>query len=260
MTVGARREPGFMVTALLVADKLTAYYGLHPAIADVSLGFFAKSVTAIIGPSGCGKSTLLRCLNRIHETVPGAWVQGRVLLDGGDTYSPDVSAASVRRRIGMVFQRANPFPTMSILDDVTSGLRYAGRARTHAEKLESAERVLHKLEMPGMSLSGGQQQRLCIARALAIDPDVLLMDEPTSALDPLATAKIEDLIGVLSNDYTIAMVSHNMQQAARVSNYTAFMLAGADRIGRLVEFGETNQMFTRPQERQTEDYITGRFG
>jgi phosphate transport system ATP-binding protein len=270
VTAGARREPGFMVTTLLVADKLTAYYGLHPAIADVSLGFFAKSVTAVIGPSGCGKSTLLRCLNRIHETVPGAWVQGRVLLDGGDTYSPDVSAASVRRRIGMVFQRANPFPTMSILDDVTSGLRYAGRAKTNSEKLESAERVLRlaalwdevkdKLEMPGMSLSGGQQQRLCIARALAIDPDVLLMDEPTSALDPLATAKIEDLIGVLSKDYTIAMVSHNMQQAARVSNYTAFMLAGADRIGRLVEFGETNQMFTRPQERQTEDYITGRFG
>jgi len=259
-----------MVTAPLVADQLTAYYGLHPAIADISLGFFAKSVTSVIGPSGCGKSTLLRCLNRIHETVPGAWVQGRVLLDGSDVYAPDVSAASVRRRIGMVFQRANPFPTMSIIDDVTSGLRYAGRAKTHDEKLACAERVLRlaalwdevkdKLQMPGPSLSGGQQQRLCIARALAIDPEVLLMDEPTSALDPLATAKVEDLIAELSKNYTIVMVSHNMQQAARVSQFTAFMLAGSDRVGRLIEFGETNQMFTRPRERQTEDYITGRFG
>jgi phosphate transport system ATP-binding protein len=267
---GAHHEPGVMVTAPLVADKLTAYYGLQPAVADVSLGFFAKSVTAVIGPSGCGKSTLLRCLNRIHETVPGAWVQGRVLLEGGDVYAPEVSAASVRRRIGMVFQRANPFPTMSILDDVTSGLRYAGQIKTYAEKVECAERVLRlaalwdevkdKLSTPGPSLSGGQQQRLCIARALAIDPEVLLMDEPTSALDPLATAKVEDLIAVLSKDYTIVLVSHNMQQAARVSMYTAFMLAGADRIGRLIEFGETRQVFTRPHERQTEDYITGRFG
>ena len=269
-TPGGPRESGLLVTAPLVADELTAYYGLHPAVADISLGFFAKSVTSVIGPSGCGKSTLLRCLNRIHETVPGAWVQGRVLLDGGDVYAPEVSAASVRRRIGMVFQRANPFPTMSIIDDVTSGLRYAGRARTYDEKLACAERVLQlaalwgevkdKLQMPGPSLSGGQQQRLCIARALAIDPDVLLMDEPTSALDPLATAKVEDLIAELSKNYTIVMVSHNMQQAARVSQYTAFMLAGADRVGRLIEFGETNQMFTRPRERQTEDYITGRFG
>jgi phosphate transport system ATP-binding protein len=258
------------VSAPLVTDGLTAYYGTHAAIRDVALAFVAKRVTAVIGPSGCGKSTLLRCLNRIHETVPGASVEGRVLLEGNDVYAPDVSAASVRRRIGMVFQRANPFPTMSILDDVTSGLRYAGRARNLFERLANAERVLRlavlwdevkdKLHMPGASLSGGQQQRLCIARALAIDPEVLLMDEPTSALDPISTTQIEELMGQLAKQYTIVLVSHNMQQAARVSTYTAFMLAGADGVGRLVEYGETNEMFTRPRERQTEDYITGRFG
>ncbi len=267
---GARRESGELVTEALVTDSLSAYYDGHPAIADVSLGFFAKSVTAVIGPSGCGKSTLLRCLNRIHETVPRASVAGRVLIDGQDIYDPEMNPAAVRRRIGMVFQRPNPFPTMSILDDVTSGLRYAGRARARAEQLECAERVLRaaalwdevkdKLEMPGLSLSGGQQQRMCIARALAIDPEVLLMDEPTSSLDPISTTQIEDLMSDLAKEYTIVLVSHNMQQAARVSMYAAFMLAGADRIGRLVEFGETAQLFTRPRERQTEDYITGRFG
>ena len=267
---GAKREPGEIVTEPLVADRLTAYYGTQQAIADVTLGFFAKSVTAVIGPSGCGKSTLLRCLNRIHETVPGASVEGRVLLDGDNVYELEVSAASVRRRIGMVFQRANPFPTMSIVDDVTSGLRYAGRVRSSRERYEIAERVLRlaalwdevkdKLQMPGASLSGGQQQRLCIARALAIDPEVLLMDEPTSALDPMSTVQIEELMTKLAKDYTIVLVSHNMQQAARASMYTAFLLAGADRVGRLIEFGETNELFTRPRERQTEDYITGRFG
>jgi phosphate transport system ATP-binding protein len=267
---GAKRATDEMVTEPLVTDRLTAYYGTQQAIADVTLGFFAKSVTAVIGPSGCGKSTLLRCLNRIHETVPGASVEGQVLLEGHNVYAPDVSAAAVRRRIGMVFQRANPFPTMSIVDDVTSGLRYAGQARTSREQYEVAERVLRlaalwdevkdKLQMPGASLSGGQQQRLCIARALAVDPEVLLMDEPTSALDPISTTQIEELMTRLAGDYTIVLVSHNMQQAARASMYTAFMLAGADRVGRLIEFGETNQLFTHPSERQTEDYITGRFG
>ena len=267
---GAKREDGVVVTEPLVADGVTAFYGEQKAIADVTMGFFAKSVTAVIGPSGCGKSTFLRCLNRIHETLPGATVQGKVLLDGHDLYAADVSAAAVRRRIGMVFQRATPFPTMSIIDDVTSGLRYAGQARTSAAQREVAERYLRlaalwdevkdKLTSPGVSLSGGQQQRLCIARALAVDPEVLLMDEPTSALDPISTTQIEELMARLAHDYTIVLVSHNMQQAARVSMYTAFMLAGPDRIGRLIEFGETNQLFTRPRERQTEDYITGRFG
>ncbi len=255
---------------VLVMEELTAYYGKRMAIEGVNLAFPSKAITALIGPSGCGKTTLLRCLNRIHEAAGNGRVSGRVLLDGRDIYASEVNPVAVRRRIGMVFQRANPFPTMSIGEDVVSGLRYAGGVRSKARLREAAERVLRlaflwdevkdKLNHPGTSLSGGQQQRLCIARALATDPEVLLMDEATSALDPIATAQIEELMISLSGHYTIVAVSHNMQQAARVSTHTAFMLAGAERIGRLIEFGETNQVFTRPRERQTEDYITGRFG
>ncbi|HEV3155996.1 MAG TPA: phosphate ABC transporter ATP-binding protein [Candidatus Baltobacteraceae bacterium] len=253
-----------------MVDDLTASYRKRVAIAGVSLVFPTRSVTALIGPSGCGKSTFLRCLNRIHEATPAATVQGRVLLRGLNIYGPEVDPIVVRRRIGMVFQRATPFPTMPIIDDVTTGLRYAGRAKKSRERLEQAERVLRsavlwdevkdKLHQLGTSLSGGQQQRLCIARALAVDPEILLMDEPTSALDPIATAQIEELMTSLAVTYTIVCVSHNMQQAARISDFTAFMLAEEDQVGRLIEFGETGTIFTKPQDRRTEDYITGRFG
>jgi phosphate transport system ATP-binding protein len=262
----AGRGPG----PSLSVENLSALYAKRRAIEGVTLAFPPNEITALIGPSGCGKTTLLRCLNRIHEAAAGATVEGRVTLDGQDIYAPEVSAVAVRRRIGMVFQRANPFPTMSILDDVVSGLRYAGGVRAKNELAESAERVLRlaalwdevkdKLGNPGRSLSGGQQQRLCIARALATDPEILLMDEATSALDPIATAQIEDLMASLAKSYTIIAVTHNMQQAARVSAYTALMLAGEDRIGRLVEFGQTTQIFTRPKDQRTEGYITGRFG
>lgn len=249
---------------------LSAFYGSHRAIADVSVAFHSRTVTALIGPSGCGKSTFVRCLNRIHEVARGAHISGLVLLDGQDIYAPSVAPLAVRRRVGMVFQRANPFPTLSILDDVVSGLFYAGMIRSQAEKLEIAERVLrmavlwdevkNKLHTPGVSLSGGQQQRLCIARALAIDPEFLLMDEPTAALDPISTLQIEELMMSLAQTYTIIAVTHNMQQAARVSSYTAFMLADTEHVGRLVEIGATNEIFTHPADRRTEDYITGRFG
>jgi len=254
----------------LVVENLAAFYGSRLAIGGISLAFHNKSVTALIGPSGCGKSTLLRSLNRIHEVIVKARVEGRVTLDGVDIYSPEVAPVAIRRRIGMVFQRANPFPTMSIIDDVTAGLRYAGMIRDREQKLEVAQRVLEmaalwnevkdKLHSPGISLSGGQQQRLCIARALANDPEILLMDEATSALDPISTIQIEELMVTLAEKYTIVAVTHNMQQAARVSEYTALMLADADHVGRLVEIGETKQIFTRPADRRTEDYITGRFG
>jgi phosphate transport system ATP-binding protein len=257
-------------TPHLVVENLTASYNKRVAIAGVSLGFPRKSVTALIGPSGCGKSTLLRCLNRVHELEHGASVDGRVLLDGRDIYAADVNPVAIRRRIGMVFQQANVFPTMSILDDVTTALRYSKRDMTRAEKVIEAERVLRlailwdevkdKLGNPSAALSGGQQQRLCIARALAVDPELVLMDEPTSSLDPIATMQIEDLMRTLTDRYTIVCVSHNLQQAARVSNYTGFMLAEADHVGCLVEFADTNRLFTKPQDRRTEDYITGRFG
>jgi phosphate transport system ATP-binding protein len=257
-------------TAPLVTENLAAYYGKRPAVEGVDLAFPRHAITALIGPSGCGKTTLLRCLNRIHEAAPRAQVTGRVLLDGKNIYDQGVSPVAVRRRIGMVFQRANPFPTMSILDDVVSGLRYAAGIRNRSALEDAAERALRrailwdevkdKLSTPGRSLSGGQQQRMCIARALAADPEILLMDEATSALDPIATAQIEELISQLSSDCTIIAVTHNMQQAARISSYTAFMLAGEDRVGRLVEFGPTDQIFTRPAQQLTEDYITGRFG
>ena len=254
----------------LSTENLSAFYAKRCAIQGVTIAFPPNEITALIGPSGCGKTTLLRCLNRIHEAAAGATVEGRVLLDGQNIYAPEVSPVAIRRRIGMVFQRANPFPTMSILDDVVSGLRYAAGVKAKAELIEGAERVLRlaalwdevkdKLGNPGRSLSGGQQQRLCIARALATDPEILLMDEATSALDPIATAQIEDLMTSLAKRYTIVAVTHNMQQAARVSSYTALMLSSEDRIGHLIEFGSTTQIFTRPKDPRTEGYITGRFG
>jgi phosphate transport system ATP-binding protein len=255
---------------LLVVKDLSAYYGRKRAVEGVNLAFPNKAITALIGPSGCGKTTLLRTLNRIHESAGHGSVTGSVMLRGRNIYDADVNPVAVRRRIGMVFQSPNPFPTMSILDDAVSALRFVAGVKSKPKLREEAERVLRlaflwdevkdKLDQLGTSLSGGQQQRLCIARALASDPEVLLMDEATSALDPIATGQIEELMLSLVARYTIIAVSHNMQQAARVSNYTAFMLAGEDRVGRLVEFGETKQLFTRPRERRTEDYITGRFG
>ena len=270
MTAVERGETAGAVAPALVAEDLSVYYGNRCAVEGVSLAFAPKSTTALIGPSGCGKTTFLRALNRIHEVTPKARATGRVLFHGEDIYAPGTSAVAVRRRIGMVFQRANPFPTMSIRDDVVSGLRYAGGVKDQKRLAEAAERVLRqaalwdevkdKLHTPGAGLSGGQQQRLCIARSLANDPEILLMDESTSALDPIATAQIEELVGELSKEYTIIAVSHNMQQAARISQYTAFMLAGEDRIGRLIEFGETSEIFSHPKIKETEDYITGRFG
>ncbi len=250
-------------------QDLSAWYGEKLAIEEVSLSVEPNRVTAIIGPSGCGKSTLIRCINRMHEVVPGARVAGKVLLDDEDIYAPGIDPVMVRRRIGMVFQKANPFPTMSIFDNVAAGLRLNGLANRRElpaiveKSLRQAalwDEVKDKLSQPGTALSGGQQQRLCIARALAVEPDVLLMDEPASALDPVATLRIEELMQELKQSYTIVIVTHNMQQAARVSDHTAFMLAGEERVGRLIEFGETNRLFTNPKDRRTEDYITGRFG
>jgi phosphate transport system ATP-binding protein len=248
---------------------LAAWYGTKRAIEGVTLSIDRNMVTAVIGPSGCGKSTLVRCINRMHEVVPGAHVTGKIILEGQNIYDPSIDPVMVRRRVGMVFQKPNPFPTMSIFDNVAAGLKLNGLAnrRTLPEVVEKSLRqaalwdeVKDKLGQPGTALSGGQQQRLCIARALAVHPDVLLMDEPASALDPIASLKIEELIQELKQTYTIVIVTHNMQQAARVSDHTAFMLAGEDRIGRLVEFGDTQQIFTNPRDKRTEDYITGRFG
>src|SRR5882762_2303600 len=250
-----------MATKIRV-ESLSAWYGEKLAIQDITMEIEDHMVTAVIGPSGCGKSTLIRCLNRMHETIPKARVEGKVLLEGEDIYAS--SAVSVRRRIGMVFQKANPFPTMYIYDNVAAGLRLNGerdRKKLDAAVLESLkaaalwDEVKDSLDKSGASLSGGQQQRLCIARALAVKPDVLLMDEPCSALDPVATAKIEELLFSLKQDLTVVIVTHNMQQAARVSDWTAFMY-----LGELVEFGLTKQLFTTPSKKQTDDYITGRFG
>jgi phosphate transport system ATP-binding protein len=250
-------------------EGLSAFYGAHKAIEGVDMMIEPGAVTAIIGPSGCGKSTLIRCLNRIHEVVAGARAEGKVLLGTEDIYDKSVDAVAVRRRIGMVFQKPNPFPMMSIYDNVAAGLRLNGMAR-QVNLDEVVERSLRqaalwdevkdKLKAGGASLSGGQQQRLCIARSIAVQPDVLLMDEPCSALDPIATYRIEELIVELKQKYTIAIVTHNMQQASRISDNTAFMLAGEERVGRLVEFAPTRQIFTNPRDKRTEDYITGRFG
>jgi phosphate transport system ATP-binding protein len=242
---------------------LRAFYGQREALRGIDLAILECEVTAVIGPSGCGKSTFLRALNRMHEVVPGARIAGRVLLDGEDVYVRGVDPVGVRRRVGMVFQKPNPFPTLSIRDNVLAGLILNGGARGQLDEL--SERALRKaalwdevkdrLASSGTSLSGGQQQRLCIARALALEPEVLLMDEPCSALDPIATARVEELIHELRESYTIVIVTHNMQQAARVANRTAFFY-----MGELVECDRTDAMFTRPKERRTEDYITGRFG
>ena len=252
------------------ANHVSAWYGAFKAVEDVTLSIEPKQVTALIGPSGCGKSTFIRTLNRMHEVIPGAHIDGEVLLDGEDIYAPGIDPVSVRRTIGMVFQRPNPFPTMSIRDNVSAGLRLNGtRKRSEVEAvveqaLQGAglwKEVRDRLDRPGASLSGGQQQRLCIARAIAVQPQVLLMDEPCSALDPVSTLRIEDLIAELKDEYTIVIVTHNMQQAARVSDATAFFnIDVAGEPGRLVEVGATSMIFTRPTDERTEAYITGRFG
>ncbi len=245
-------------------EKLNAWFGHSHALKDVSLKVREHEVTAIIGPSGCGKSTLIRCLNRMHELVQGAKTSGAVLLDGVNIYSKGVDPVTIRRRVGMVFQKPNPFPTMSVYDNVAAGLKLNGVRnedildRAVKESLQSAflwDEVRNDLDKSGISLSGGQQQRLCIARALAVEPEVVLMDEPCSALDPIATAKIEQLITSLTERYTVVIVTHNMQQAARVSDYTAFLY-----LGQLIEYAETTQLFENPKEELTERYITGKFG
>jgi phosphate transport system ATP-binding protein len=251
-------------------DNVDIYYGSFKAVEGVNMTIEPHSVTAFIGPSGCGKSTVLRTLNRMHEVIPGARVEGRICLDGEDIYGPGVDPVNVRRTIGMVFQRPNPFPTMSILDNVVAGIKLAGR-HARSELADVAERSLRganlwdevkdRLDRPGAGLSGGQQQRLCIARAIAVEPQVLLMDEPCSALDPISTLAIEDLIEELKDRYTIVIVTHNMQQAARVSDRTAFFnLAATGRPGRLIEMSDTTKIFSNPSEKATEDYISGRFG
>jgi phosphate transport system ATP-binding protein len=246
------------------------YYGAFQAVSGVTLTVPPRSITAFIGPSGCGKSTVLRTLNRMHEVIPGARVEGKITLDGEDIYAPGVDPVSVRRTIGMVFQRPNPFPTMSIRDNVVAGLKLMG-IKDRKKLDELAERSLRganlwnevkdRLSKPGGGLSGGQQQRLCIARAIAVQPDVLLMDEPCSALDPISTLAVEDLMSELKKQYTIVIVTHNMQQAARVSDQTGFFnLRATGEPGRLVEIDDTEKMFSTPKERATEDYISGRFG
>ena len=249
---------------------LNVYYGDFKAVEDVSMTIEPRSVTAFIGPSGCGKSTFLRTLNRMHEVIPGARVEGSVMLDDLDLYAGSVDPVAVRRSVGMVFQRPNPFPTMSIFDNVVAGLRLGGM-KNKQQLADAAEKSLKganlwnevkdRLAKPGAGLSGGQQQRLCIARAIAVRPQVLLMDEPCSALDPISTLAIEDLIDELKSDYTIVIVTHNMQQASRVSDQTAFFnLAATGKPGRLVEIGTTQKIFSNPTQQATEDYISGRFG
>jgi len=251
----------------LACENLNAYfkYGKVHSLKNINLAFTENQVTAIIGPSGCGKSTLVRCLNRMHEVVAGATVEGEVVLDGMNIYEPGLDPVRIRRRIGMVFQRPAPFPTMSISENVAAGLKLNNISLSRAEREEVVERSLRqaalweevkdRLHEPGLSLSGGQQQRLCVARALAVEPEVLLMDEPCSALDPISTARIEELLLELKSDYTIVIVTHNMQQAARTSDHTAFLYNGD-----LIEYGQTRQIFTNPTRPETEDYITGRFG
>lgn len=250
---------------------LNVYYSDFLAVENVTMTIEPRTVTAFIGPSGCGKSTLLRTLNRMHEVIPGAHVEGEVLIDGNNLYAPGVDPVLVRRQVGMVFQRANPFPTMSIRDNVIAGLKLNNRRLSKSDADDMVEKGLRganlwnevkdRLGRPGGGLSGGQQQRLCIARAIAVSPDVLLMDEPCSALDPISTLAIEDLIGELKNEFTIVIVTHNMQQASRVSDRTAFFnIAGTGQPGKLIEFDKTTTIFENPTEQSTEDYISGRFG
>ena len=256
------QRAGATAKAMTLRD-VHAYYGSIHAVRGVSLDYAANQVTGMIGPSGCGKSTLLRCINRMHEEIPGAYAEGQIELDGVDVYGKTVDTTAVRRVIGMVFQKPNPFPTMSIFDNVAAGLRLTGRKGSDLK--ERVERSLHgaglwdevkdRLGKPGIGLSGGQQQRLCIARTIAVEPDVILMDEPCSALDPIATLKVEELIAELKSRYTIVLVTHNMQQAARVADTTAFMLNGE-----LIEHGPTGVIFTKPDDSRTEEYVTGKFG
>ncbi len=245
-------------------QELNVFYGKTHAIRNISLEISSLQVTAVIGPSGCGKSTFIRCMNRIHETIQGARVTGKVLIDGKNIYDRDVDPVKIRRKVGMVFQKPNPFPTLSIYDNVIAGLKlnktgtrteFNAVVEKYLKQTALWEEVKDNLSKSGASLSGGQQQRLCIARALAVEPEILLMDEPCSALDPISTAKIEELIQELKKQYTIVIVTHNMQQAARVSDYTAYFY-----LGSLIEYGETKVIFTTPQKKETEDYITGRFG
>jgi len=255
---------------ILESQDLCAWYGKTLAVKHINLSVKAQTITAIIGPSGCGKSTFIRCLNRMHEVSHSGRVEGSVLFDGKNIYDRDVDPVALRRRIGMVFQKPTPFPTMSVFDNVASGLRLT-RLWSRRWELENIvekslrqaalwDEVKDKLNESGTSLSGGQQQRLCIARAIAVEPEIILLDEPCSALDPAATLKIEDLMRNLAQQYTIIIVTHNMQQAARVSDMSAFFLMDSDRSGMLVEYGKTSQLFTNPRDKRTEDYITGRFG
>ena len=248
----------------LVVEGLNAWFGKTQAVHDINIKIPEKSITAIIGPSGCGKSTFIRCINRMHEEIQGAYSSGKIILDGEDVYGNGVDPVLIRRRMGMVFQKPNPFPTMSIKENVVAGIilnkRLSGReidekAEKYLKRTALWDEVKDQLNQPGISLSGGQQQRLCIARALAVEPEVLLADEPASALDPISTAKIEDLFTELKERYTIVVVTHNMQQAARISDRTVFFLSG-----KLIEYGTTNNIFTNPSDKRTEDYITGRFG
>jgi len=248
----------------ITVENLNAWFGSNHVLHEISIGIEKNGITSIIGPSGCGKSTFIRCLNRMHEVVPKAKTTGKVLVDDKNIYDRDIDPVDIRRRIGMVFQKPNPFPTMSIRDNVVAGLKLSGVKDKKTldniteESLKKAalwDEVKNDLNKSGVSLSGGQQQRLCIARALAVEPEVILFDEPCSALDPISTSKIEDLMLELKEKYTIIIVTHNMQQAARVSDHTAFFL-----YGKLIEFGETNQIFKKPKEKSTEDYIIGRFG
>lgn len=251
--------------------NLNVYYSAFLAVEDVNMIVEPRAITAFIGPSGCGKSTLIRTLNRMHEVIPGARVEGELLMDGEDVYGPGVDPVRVRRSVGMVFQRPNPFPTMSIKDNVLSGYKLNNSRMSKSEAEEIVEKSLvganlwnevkDRLEKPGSGLSGGQQQRLCIARAIAVEPDVLLMDEPTSALDPISTAAIEDLAVELKEKFTVVIVTHNMQQASRISDMTAFFnIAGSGMPGKLIEYDRTEKIFSNPTQKQTEDYVSGRFG
>jgi phosphate transport system ATP-binding protein len=256
------QRDGATAKAMTLRD-VHAYYGSTHAVRGVSLDYAANQVTGMIGPSGCGKSTLLRCINRMHEEIPGAYAEGKIELDGVDVYDKNVDTTAVRRVIGMVFQKPNPFPTMSIFDNVAAGLRLTtGRGHNLRERVEQSlisaglwDEVKDRLSSPGIGLSGGQQQRLCIARTIAVEPDVILMDEPCSALDPIATLKIEELIHELKKRYTIVIVTHNMQQAARVADTTAFFLTGE-----MIEHAPTDTVFSNPQDKRTEEYVTGKFG
>ncbi len=252
-------------------NDLNVYYGKFKAVEDVSIVIEPRTVTAFIGPSGCGKSTFIRTLNRMHEVIPGAYVEGEVLIDGNNLYGPGVDPVLVRRQVGMVFQRPNPFPTMSIRDNVLAGVKLNNRRMSKSDCDDLVEKSLRganlwnevkdRLALPGSGISGGQQQRLCIARAIAVEPEVILMDEPCSALDPISTLAIEDLIEELKQDYTIVIVTHNMQQASRVSDRTAFFnIAGTGKPGKLIEYNDTSIMFSKPSVQATEDYVSGKFG